>query len=81
MGELHGMSVFWSEVVHTRKEGEGVAQGLKAALADQWGRAQGQTPVFSRFSPVWEPIFLTLGIELMSLEILYYSSSISVWRH
>ena len=44
----------------TRREGEGVAQGLKAALADQWGRAQGQTPVLAFLAGLGTDI-LTLG--------------------
>lgn len=52
------MSVFYGIV--TRKEGEGVPQGLKAALADQWGRAQGQTPVLAFLAGLGTDI-LTLG--------------------
>ena len=44
----------------TGREGEGVAQGLKAALADQWGRAQGQTPVLAFLAGLGTDI-LTLG--------------------
>ena len=37
-----------------------MAQGLKAALADQWGRAQGQTPVVAFLAGLGADI-LTLG--------------------